>query len=276
MDYQLKSNLGLIYQFCDALDRTECVKQAGLPYALRKVVAWDFIKFLLYLAASSGTIRQSDADFVNDYFMKEGFLFTPEMVRDGIQKKNLDSTAFESEVPASLEFIVSVDNILYKGGHNIGNSSFPKFIVDTYTSLGLDFLECNDHLSGSETGDFKIYISMLRDYVTSESYRPDSLFDDDPLSDDDDEYDEDDGGNSLFEDSDEDDQAAPLLENTEEEDDEAPFFEESDEDDDAPSFLENSGGNSAVENGKEKSSMNADIDFAALKKQLIEIGFLTE
>lgn len=272
MDYQLKSNLELIYQFCDALDRTECVKQASLPYALRKVVALDFIKFLLYLAASSGTIRQSDADFVNDYFMKEGFLFTPETMRDCIQKNNLYSTAFESEVPASLEFIVSVDNILYKGGHNIGNSSFPKFIVDIYTSLGLDFLECKDHLSGSETGDFKIYISMLRDYVTRESYRPESLFDDDLLSDDDDEYNADDDDNSLFEDTDEDDQADSFLENAEEDDDEAPFFEESDEDDDVPSFFENSDGGMAAENGKEKNG----IDFAALKKQLIEIGFLTE
>lgn len=272
MDYQLKSNLELIFQFCDALDHTKYVKQLGLPHSIRKAVAWDLINFLFYLAASSGTVRQSDADFVNDYFMKEGFLLSPETMQNYIQKNNLYSTKFESEVPASLNFIVSIDNILYKSGHNIGNSSFPKFIVDIYTSLGLDFLECKDHLSGSETGDFKIYISMLRDYVTRESYRPESLFDDDLLSDDDDEYNADDDDNSLFEDTDEDDQADSFLENAEEDDDEAPFFEESDEDDDVPSFFENSDGGMAAENGKEKNG----IDFAALKKQLIEIGFLTE
>ncbi len=131
----------------------------------REVLKAEFIDFLSYLSASDGTISESEAEFVNDYF---ALSYSPDELKAYIEKNGTYSTAFEKKVPATLERLVAQDNALFKQRLELPASASASYI-DVFDCFGKEFLVCDGDANKQEIEDFSTYMDTLRKYKREHS-----------------------------------------------------------------------------------------------------------
>ena len=91
----------------------------------REQLKTEFIDFMSYLSSSDGTISESEAQFISEYF---GQSFTPEELRTYVEKNGTYSTAFEKKAPKTLERFVAQDNALFKQRLELASSASASYI----------------------------------------------------------------------------------------------------------------------------------------------------
>ena len=105
----------------------------------REQLKTEFIDFMSYLSSSDGTISESEAQFISEYF---GQGFTPEELKTYVEKNGTYSTAFEKKAPKTLERFVAQDNALFKQRLELASSASASYI-DVFDCLGKEFLVCD-------------------------------------------------------------------------------------------------------------------------------------
>ena len=131
----------------------------------REQLKTEFIDFMSYLSSSDGTISESEAQFISEYF---GQSFTPEELRTYVEKNGTYSTAFEKKAPKTLERFVAQDNALFKQRLELASSASASYI-DVFDCLGKEFLVCDGDADKQEIEDFSTYMDTLRKYKREHS-----------------------------------------------------------------------------------------------------------
>ena len=131
----------------------------------REALKAEFIDFLSYLSASDGTVSESEAGFVNEYF---GLGYSPVELKEYIEKSNTYSTEFEKKVPGTLERFVVQDNALFKQRLELSSSVSASYI-DVFDCLGKEYLVCDGDADKQEIEDFSTYMDTLKKYKREHS-----------------------------------------------------------------------------------------------------------
>ena len=165
MNLAVKELLKTIYKLCDSLDETGMgLKGQGVDLSLRDCFFVETSQFLMYLSASDGRVKWSEAQYISELFDMPA---TPDQLTSIIKKNNIYSTKFESEIPLSIRVFVKADNRLIDLGKTPENFAC-KMIADFWENIGKDFLRCDGDLDGNEVKDLRIYMNMVNSYIDSE------------------------------------------------------------------------------------------------------------
>lgn len=177
-----------MYKYCDAFDKIK--KFADLP--LREILRQDILRFLFYLSASDGVVKQTEVDFINMYL---GYDYTDSELLDYIRENHIYSVDFENKVPFSLKVYVYADNTRRERG-NASNHAISVDYLTCFNLLGTEFIQIDGDVDSQEVEDINIYLDNMRGYVQGNDVLVD--FDEwDQDDDDDDEYVDDDGMHEI-------------------------------------------------------------------------------
>ena len=164
MNNELKSVINELYTLCDP-NGTNAVGNAISASSERELLKAEFIDYLSYLSAGDGTVSDSEALFVNEYF---GFVNSPEELKNYIEKNGTYSSAFENKAPTTFVRLLEQDNNLFKQRLDLTSSASAAYI-DVFDSLGKEFIVCDGEADQQEIEDFSTYMNMLRKYKREHS-----------------------------------------------------------------------------------------------------------
>ena len=162
MNYELKNMINKLYSLGDLLDKSS-LGLSKMP--IRRIIRFDFLKFLMYLSASDGTISYEESNFINEYL--EWPQLSPNSIKSFIEEHHIYSVDYETKVPSSMKLFVEADNILYE----INPSSecvFSKYLLGVYAMLGKEFLACDLNTTDNEVQDLTIYLTTLQKFIQTE------------------------------------------------------------------------------------------------------------
>lgn len=161
MNYELKNTINKLYSLGDTLDESS-LGLSEMP--IRRVIKIDLLKFLMYLSASDGTISYEESNFINEYLDWD---LSPDFIKSFIKEHHIYSVDYETEVPFSMQLFVAADNTLYdKQGYN--EYLFSQLLLQVYTILGKEFLECDSNVTDNEVQDLTIYLTTLQNFIQME------------------------------------------------------------------------------------------------------------
>ena len=161
MNYELKNTINQLYSLGDTLDESS-LGLSEMP--IRRVIKIDLLKFLMYLSASDGTISYEESNFINEYLDWD---LSPDFIKSFIKEHHIYSVDYETEVPFSMQLFVAADNTLYdKQGYN--EYLFSQLLLQVYTILGKEFLECDSNVTDNEVQDLTIYLTTLQNFIQTE------------------------------------------------------------------------------------------------------------
>ena len=159
MNNALKRAIDELYTLCDPNGANDVSGAAGASME-RDTLKTEFIDFLSYLSASDGTVSESEAGFINEYF---GFIHSPEELRAYIDKNGTYSTAFENKAPATLVRLLEQDNTCFKQRLELSSSASAAYL-DVFDCLGKEFIVCDGDANKQEIEDFSTYMGTLKKY----------------------------------------------------------------------------------------------------------------
>lgn len=165
MNHAAKELLHSLYSLCDSLDKTPLgLKAQGIDMSLRDVLFVETSQFLMYLSASDGRVKWSEANFISELFNMQA---TPDQLTEIIKKNNIYSTKFESEVPLVIKTFVKADNRLREMSKSQGEPA-SILIANFWEAIGKEFLTCDGDVSSSELENLRIYMNTVRSYIRRE------------------------------------------------------------------------------------------------------------
>ena len=133
-----------------------------------KIARFEVGKFLMYLSASDGEIKWSEASVISTLCELD---LSPERIGDFIRENNIYSTEFENTVPTTLQLIVQVDNIQYENKTMKEDIDGPQLLINLYKWAAEYFVASDGDVDVNEETDTHIYISMMEDYINNNSTR---------------------------------------------------------------------------------------------------------
>lgn len=136
-----------------------------------KIARFDFSQFFMYLSASDGTIKDEEAQFINDVCGLDEIAFSSKAIAQIIREHNLYSTEFENEAPLGLQLLVAFDNKVVDAGKQYEVSDGTKPYIETMESIGRLFIQIDGNVDSNKESDLKIYINSLHRYVNLNSKR---------------------------------------------------------------------------------------------------------
>lgn len=158
MNKELKKAIKQLFELCDPNSAASGAVESG---SLEKnTLKTEFVDFISYISASNGTISESEADFLQEYF---NLHYSPEELRKYIDQNRTYSTDFESTPPATLIRLVDQDNAVFRDKLDVSYSVAQSFI-DVFDCLGKEFIVCDGDADRQEIEDFSTYMSMLKKY----------------------------------------------------------------------------------------------------------------
>ena len=132
-----------------------------------QLVMTDLILYAMYLTASDGEVRESEAEKITENF---GYKLNPVKIGKLIREYNLYSNEFESEVPISLELLMQVDNAFHEQG--LDKEPAEEVIVPICESVYRLFKDVTElvitadgEVHEQEKADADIYLSMLNRFL---------------------------------------------------------------------------------------------------------------
>ncbi len=164
MNTALKRVIDELYTLCDP-NGASVNGAAASTSTEREQLKTEFIDFMSYLSSSDGTISESEAEFITEYF---GHGFTPEELKAYVEKNGTYSTAFENKAPKTLERFVAQDNAVFKQRLELSASVSASYI-DVFDCLGKEFIVCDGDANKQEIEDFSTYMETLKKYKREHS-----------------------------------------------------------------------------------------------------------
>ena len=157
----------------------ESIEEYGRTEKLsfRDIVRFEMMKYVLYLSAADGVVKQSEVDLINNYL---DWNLTLSEWKDFINRHNVYSEDFANTIPRSLKAFVEADNNYYRQDVEIDSRGLGGLFIATYEGLGRELINIDEDIDDQEEEDFDTYISNLKDYVDEYAFRnnPDLLEDD--------------------------------------------------------------------------------------------------
>lgn len=165
MAHPAKELLDSLYSLCDTIDQMPFgISQKRPDFSLRKCLMVEISQFIMYLSASDGRVGWKEASYLSDLLEDN---ITPSQIEDLIERNNIYSTSFESEVPLTLKLFVRADNKLTELGKS-SDSSAAEALVNFFENLGNHFIRCDNDIDANEQKDLEIYLNTMRTYLRKE------------------------------------------------------------------------------------------------------------
>lgn len=162
---QVKTMLDSFYEACDAMENSpigKTLKEQGLKSSIRDVLRVNLTSFVMQLSAADGYVGYREANFIQEYF---GWNLLPSQIQESID----DQPKFLEEVPLIFNLFVRTDKVVYQHSETeteLGQGS--RLLMDFFESVGQLFIACDDDVDDDEVSMLTAYISMLREYRSSE------------------------------------------------------------------------------------------------------------
>lgn len=160
MNIELKEGLENFYEVCDSL---ESLIDWPMDTALKEIVRYDVVRFLMYLSTSNGACTSLEAEFINEYASSE---FLPTQIDKIISESNIRGEDFARSPLTGLTIFVPITIALSKqigdktmGGQLIGN------YIGILLALGKEFISIDNVIKEIEIQKLKDYIIVLMDYI---------------------------------------------------------------------------------------------------------------
>lgn len=160
---EVKNLLDLTTQMFDSL-----ASAVGLEGDVGKVARFEVGKFMMYLSASDGEIKWSEASAISTLCEMN---LSPDTIGEFIRENNIYSIEFEKTVPVTLQLIVKADNILLENNMLEEDIDGPKLLIDLYKYAADCFIGYDGDVDVNEENDKHIYISMMENYINENSSR---------------------------------------------------------------------------------------------------------
>ncbi len=146
-----------------ALKTAEEIERAGvikdkLNTTFRENLRYEFLKFLAYLSTGDGYTDSKEIAFINDNL---GYKLTEAQIKSIIFYDNINKDEYRKEPPFALKGFVLCD-----AGHKIkDNKKRANELVNTFRSLGQEFVACNDVTSEDEIKLLTDYMAVLEGFL---------------------------------------------------------------------------------------------------------------
>lgn len=130
---------------------------------------YELAMYMMYLSASDGEIGWSETSLINDLC---DLSLTPQTLGQFIREQNIYSTEFERKVPLCLQMLIAFENKLIE--MNMLTDDIPdasETVLSTYKIVGQMMVNIDDDVDDNEQSDYRIYLSMLEDYVNKNALR---------------------------------------------------------------------------------------------------------
>ena len=157
MNEKLKQLLKAMYQSVDAIGKIVHRED------LHEAAVMEMAQYMMYLSASDGRIRWTEAKIISDYLELE---LTPDTIQNFIEENHIYSAQFEKSVPVIFRLLVETDNELIKRGVKMSVYA-SEWMVAAYKGLGLELIKADADVGGNEYTDILIYVKMLEDYLAA-------------------------------------------------------------------------------------------------------------
>lgn len=162
MNLTVKEKLEQCYEMCDYVQAQGIVKQP-LNKSLKENLKSEFLKFILYLAMSDGTVTEAEKNYVNDTL---GLKLDMPNINILKYKWGLTPQQFGTQIPLVLKYFILAD-----AGRKIKNDKYKnqkaKFLAETYRLLGQDYIASNAECDEKEIETLSKYCVMLDNYLKS-------------------------------------------------------------------------------------------------------------
>ena len=143
-------------QIEECLAMAEEIERAGvikdkLNTTFRENLRYEFLKFLIYLSDGDGYVDEKEIAFINE---KLGYRMTQGQIKSILFYDKLHDDTYTKAVPFALKGFVLCD-----AGRKLNDDKKrANELVNTFRTLGQEFVACNDVTSEQE-------IKMLTDYM---------------------------------------------------------------------------------------------------------------
>lgn len=155
MNHELKEEVRLICSLADRAGEVIDCEDVG------RAAKMEMAKYLMYLSASDGEIKYSEAQVISDVLDIE---LNPQQINDFIRENNVYSVDFENTVPSVFGLLVEMDNAIYNNGGYDGTSG-SELMLNLYKKLGVELIETDGNSDDNEKSDFVIFITMLDNHL---------------------------------------------------------------------------------------------------------------
>jgi len=152
MSNTLDSMMEEVYGCCDEIECAGIIK-IPLQQSLRESMKTEFMKFLLYLSLSDGTICPEESSFIKE---KTGADINTAMAASILPAN------FSGNIPTPFKYFVLTD-----AGRKISgkDNTRAKRLADTYARLGQELIASNKDISDIELSSLTRYCNMLDNYL---------------------------------------------------------------------------------------------------------------
>ena len=141
----------------ECLKQAEEIERAGvikdkLNTTFRENLRYEFLKFLVYLSDGDGYVDEKEISFINSTL---GYRMTEGQIKSIMFYDKLHDDSYTKKVPFALKGFVLCD-----AGRKLNDDKKrANNLVNTFRTLGQEFVACNDVTSERE-------VNMLTDYLT--------------------------------------------------------------------------------------------------------------
>lgn len=126
----------------------------------------DLTRYLMYLAASDGSIEWSEAGFISEWL---GESVTPEDITNFLNEHDICSEQFKQTVPTSIKVAVASDNKWWQCGRKDADS-LAMMLLDIYLNVGKELINIDGAQNNTEVNDCLNYLDMLTVYIAENDW----------------------------------------------------------------------------------------------------------
>lgn len=159
----------LIDKCCQAIQQGGVI--LGLDAEFDTAAKMELAMFLMYLSASDGEIKWSEASTISYLCDLD---LTPQTLAAFIQEKNIYSTEFENKAPVTLQMAITVDNRLYESKAidvTDEDMDLPKALINAYEIAANYLINADGDAAANELADLQIYLNTMNEYYTENTVR---------------------------------------------------------------------------------------------------------
>ena len=121
----------------------------------------DLTKYMMFLSASDGIIAPEEAEAIKNY---TGVDYTPEQVKEFLDRYKIYSVDFEHRVPESVKKLVEIVNDLRRSD-NPPEEDASEVLLALYKEIGNELVGSDGDVDIREETDMYIYLTTIDKYL---------------------------------------------------------------------------------------------------------------
>ena len=133
--------------------------KGGLEGSYGDLFRMELGNFLIWLAASDGVIKWSEAYFISDCLEQD---LAPTSVVAYMRKSDICWDEFAQQVPLSFDMSVQIDNQLFEQGQD---STVSDTLFNLYLEFGSMIATADGDIDEQEQINYDAYLTMLNSYL---------------------------------------------------------------------------------------------------------------